>query len=133
MDHRGLIASLSIEQRKTLVARSNLPGLMGLAWHGGALLVASCLILLRPPFWFALLPVQGILLIFLFTLLHETVHRTAFRSRWINDLVARICSFLILLPADWFRYFHFAHHRHTQDPAKDPELAHPPPETPWQY
>ena len=28
-----------------------------------------------------------------------------------------------LLPPHAFRFFHFAHHRHTQDPARDPELA----------
>src|SRR6185295_6796898 len=32
-----------------------------------------------------------------------------------------------------FRYFHFAHHRFTQDPEKDPELAFAKPETAWQY
>ena len=33
----------------------------------------------------------------------------------------------MLLPARYFRYFHFAHHRHTQDPSQDPELASPKP------
>lgn len=39
----------------------------------------------------------------------------------------------IFVPAMWFRYFHLAHHRHTQDPARDPELALPPPKTKAQY
>ena len=71
--------------------------------------------------------------VFLFTLLHETVHRTAFETQWLNDAVARVCSLAIALPADWFRYFHFAHHRYTQDPRNDPELAFPKPETLRQY
>ena len=29
---------------------------------------------------------------------------------------------IILLPFQWFRYFHLAHHRHTNDPENDPEL-----------
>nr|WP_281285534.1 fatty acid desaturase family protein [Mesorhizobium norvegicum] len=85
------------------------------------------------PFWPLLMLPQGILIVFLFTLLHETVHRTAFETQWLNDAVARVCSLAIALPADWFRYFHFAHHRYTQDPQNDPELAFPKPETWQQY
>jgi fatty acid desaturase len=36
---------------------------------------------------------------------------------------------LILLPFEWFRYFHLAHHRHTNIAEKDPELAEPKPTT----
>ena len=91
------------------------------------------MIALGVPGWPLLMLPQGILIVFLFTVLHETVHRTAFRSPWLNDLVARICGFLILVPADWFRYFHFAHHRHTQDPENDPELGGAKPHTFRQY
>jgi fatty acid desaturase len=34
-----------------------------------------------------------------------------------------------MLPPEYFRSFHFAHHRFTQDPARDPELARPGPST----
>ena len=40
---------------------------------------------------------------------------------------------MLFLPPKWFRYFHFAHHRHTQIPGKDPELAAPKPESWQQY
>ena len=33
------------------------------------------------------------------------------------------------LPPRYFSAFHFEHHRHTQDPTRDPELAAPPPGT----
>lgn len=33
-----------------------------------------------------------------------------------------------MLPANWFRYFHFAHHRFTQIPGKAPKLHSPKPE-----
>lgn len=69
----------------------------------------------------------ALVLTFLFAPLHETVHRTAFRSRALNDLVAIFCGFLLLLPASYFRAFHLEHHRWTQDPARDPELARPKP------
>ena len=68
MDHRQLISSLSPEERIRLTARSNLKGLTHLALHWGAIAVTGALIGARVPLWPLLLPVQGILLIFLFTL-----------------------------------------------------------------
>jgi fatty acid desaturase len=62
-----------------------------------------------------------------FTPLHECIHRTAFKTRALNETVAFIFGALLLLPAEYFRAFHFAHHRFTQDPARDPELAFPKP------
>ena len=72
--------------------------------------------------WQIFLLPQGILVVFLFTLLHETVHQTPFRTRWLNALVSYFCGFILFLPPNWFRYFHLAHHRYTQVPGKDPEL-----------
>lgn len=65
---------------------------------------------------------HGIVLVFLFAPLHESVHRTAFRSRRLNDVVAWVSGLVLLLPPNWFRAFHFAHHRHTQVAGLDPEL-----------
>ena len=132
-DHRDLIASLTQQQRDRLTAKSDRLGLVQLAAHWGAIVVLGALIAAKVPFWPLLMLPQGILIVFLFTLLHETVHRTAFETQWLNDAVARVCSLAIALPADWFRYFHFAHHRFTQDPENDPELAFPKPETWRQY
>src|SRR5690606_26944063 len=72
---------------------------------------------------------HGVILVFLFAPLHESVHWTAFRRRRLNDAVAWPCGALLLLPPAYFRAFHFAHHRHTQDPLRDPELATPKPRT----
>src|SRR5262245_40421646 len=133
MDHREIVTSLSQEQRDHLIEKSDLPGLPLLGLHLGGILVFGVLIAVKVPFWPLLMIPQGILIAFLFTLLHETIHQTAFRSAWLNEAVARLASFMLALPADWFRYFHFAHHRFTQDPETDPELAFAKPETPWQY
>ena len=67
--------------------------------------------------------VLGVVGIFLFAPLHECIHRTAFRSRWLNDTVAGVAGFLLLLPPRYFRSFHLSHHRHTQVSARDPELV----------
>ncbi len=133
IDHRDVIASLTNEERGRLTGKSNGPGLLQFSCHLGAIVVLGALIAARVPYWPVLMLPQGILIVFLFTLLHETVHRTAFETQWLNDAVARFCSLAIALPADWFRYFHFAHHRYTQDPENDPELAFPKPETMRQY
>lgn len=133
IDHRAIIAGLSAEQRAALTGRRNGPGLLRLAVHGGAILGLGGLILAGVPFWPLLLLPQGILIVFLFTLLHECVHETAFATPWLNRTVATVAGFLVLVPATWFRYFHFAHHRHTHDPDKDPELMSTKPETLRQY
>ena len=102
-----------------------------MAGHLAALLAAGLLVAVAPgPLW--RLPAQaleGAILIFLFAPLHESIHRTAFKNRRLNDWVAAVLGFLIVLPADYFRFFHFAHHRYTQNPEHDPELVSPKPRT----
>ena len=128
-DHRTAITNLDPALRESLVDRRDGPGLLRLSFHLGAILVLGILIALDVPFWFALLPVQGILIVFLFTTMHECIHETAFKSSFLNSAVSIISSFLILIPPTWFRFFHFAHHRHTHDPVRDPELKTPKPST----
>jgi fatty acid desaturase len=77
--------------------------------------------------------VHGIALDFLFCALHESVHRTAFASRRLNEAVAWVAGAVLILPPGFFRAFHFAHHRFTQDASRDPELARPPPSTLKEY
>lgn len=133
IDHRHFVATLPIEQRRRLTEKSNQAGLLALFVHVGAIVLVGWSILIEGPHALPLMVLQGILLIFLFAALHECIHRTAFRTRWINDWVARIFGFALFLPTEWFRLFHFAHHRHTQDPDNDPELAHPKPQTLREY
>ncbi len=132
-DHRAVIAALPAEERRRLVAQSDGPGLRHLALHLGALGLTSAWIALGWPLWGAALLVQGALLTFLFSAEHEAIHRTAFRSDRLNDGVATLAGFLLILPSAWFRHFHLAHHRWTHDPARDPELATPKPATPADY
>lgn len=132
-DHRAVIAGISAEDRAALTALSNGPGLVRLAVHLGLIAAIGTLIVLRVPSWPALMLPQGILIVFLFTALHESIHGTAFRTPWLGRLVATVSGFLVFIPPVWFRYFHFAHHRHTHDPDNDPELMSPKPETSGQY
>lgn len=133
IDHRTIIAGLSVEDRRDLTARLDGPGIIRLAVHAGLVILMGALIAARIPFWPLLVLPQGILIVFFFTLLHETIHETAFRTALLNRTIATVAGFLILLPPAWFRYFHFAHHRHTHDRRNDPELMAPKPETVSQY
>ena len=105
-------------------ARSDIRGFLQLAAHGAVVLVTgTALWQFRSSAWaFPLIVVHGFVLTFLFCAEHECIHRTAFRSRRANDLVAASIGMFLLLPSRWFRLFHAAHHRFTQDSVDDPEL-----------
>lgn len=108
-----------------LTQRRNAPGLRHLAGHLGALTLTGAGIALQVPGWPLLLPVHGVLLVFLFTLQHECAHRTPFAQDRLCDALGHAIGALLLNPFLWFRAFHFAHHRHTNQPG-DPELDGPP-------
>jgi fatty acid desaturase len=109
--------------------RADAPGLRHAAGHLALLVATGALVwTLRATWliWPAML-VHGVVLVFLFAPLHECIHRTAFKSRALNETFGFVAGLLLLLPREYFRAFHFAHHRFTQDPARDPELASPKP------
>jgi fatty acid desaturase len=114
-----------------LFTRSDYKGLSQLAVHLGALVLTSALIgaSTGTPWLLPAMAIHGVVLVFLFSPLHECIHRTAFESRWINDALASVCGFLLLLPKEFFRAFHLTHHQHTQDPERDPELIAPKPKS----
>ncbi len=122
MEYREFLSVLPPDTKARLLVRSDAAGLWHLLGHGGAILAVGAWIGLGWPAWGALLPVQGVLIIFLFTLEHEATHKTPFASAALNEWVGRVCGFLILLPFAWFRYFHLAHHRWTNIAGRDPEL-----------
>jgi fatty acid desaturase len=122
MDHKTLVASLPADLRADLTRTSTAAGLRHLAGHLGAILLTGSLVAMRVPFWPLLLPVHGVLLVFLFTLEHEATHKTPFAHGALNDWVGRACGLVLVLPFEWFRWFHLAHHRWTNLPGKDPEL-----------
>jgi fatty acid desaturase len=121
-DHRNWLATLPPPQRSDLTRRSDAAGLRHLAGHLGMILLCGGLIAVQMPGWWLLLPVQGVMLVFLFTLAHEATHRTPFASDWLNAAAGHMAGLVIVLPFIWFRYLHFAHHRWTNIPGRDPEL-----------
>ncbi len=132
MDHTALLQSLDAQEKQRLTARSDAAGLRHLAGHMAAIILCSVGIIWAVPGWPLLILIQGVLVCFLFTLAHECTHQTPFRTPWINGAVGLISSGLIGMSFTWFRYFHLAHHKFTNDPARDPELAHGPRPDSWQ-
>lgn len=135
-DHRNFLSSLGAERLAALAERSDAAGLGHLAGHLAAIGVTGTAIALGPPGWWLALPVHGVLLTFLFCLEHEATHGTPFASRWLNTAAGHACGLVLGLPFGWFRLFHMAHHRWTNDPGRDPELlagGHPRTRAAWAW
>ena len=126
---------LSATELRALSRKSNHPGLLHLAIHLLLIAATGTIVVLSIGAWQAwpAYVLSGVVLAFLFAPLHECVHGTAFRSRTLNLAVAAVAGFVLLLPAKYFRLFHFAHHRHTHDADGDPELALEKPSTLREY
>ena len=134
MDHKRALSELSSDRKAALQERSDAAGLVHLAIYLSALGLTSLWIAQGWVLWQVMLLPQGILIAFLFTLSHECTHATPFRSPRVNEIIGHAIALPMLLPFIWFRYFHLAHHRFTNDPERDPELEHGPrPETRWDY
>jgi fatty acid desaturase len=56
---------------------------------------------------------------------HELSHRTAFRTRWLNELFMALTSFLSWFPYVWFRKSHAQHHQLTVHHDLDLEVVLP--------
>jgi fatty acid desaturase len=65
--------------------------------------------------------------------LHECSHRTAFRTRALNDGAAWLLGLLSFYNATAYRRYHQWHHRYTHQPGLDPELDDPVPTTAAAY
>ncbi|MEX0284640.1 MAG: fatty acid desaturase family protein [Paracoccaceae bacterium] len=125
---------LTREELKGFMQRSNGPGLRHLALWILTLACTTTLITLAWDSWliWPAMFVQGVVLVHHFSLQHECVHYTVFRTRWLNDLVGLLCGVIIILPHRFFRYEHCDHHTYTQLEGEDPELI-PLPESLGQY
>jgi len=112
------------EDLHALMARSDGSALLRTVWHFGALVITGSLLwrLRSTPWVLPLLVAHGYVLAFVFCALHETAHRTAFRTRGLNAAVGTLAGLLTVWPYRNYRVYHWEHHRYTQDPERDPEL-----------
>ena len=63
---------------------------------------------------------------------HECGHRTAFRTKWMNDVVYQVASFMMLREPEVWRWSHTRHHTDTIIVGRDPEIGVPRPPKPWE-
>jgi hypothetical protein len=61
---------------------------------------------------------------------HECGHRTAFKTKWMNDVVYEIASFMVIRESTSWRWSHTRHHTDTIIVGRDPEIV-PRPPTLW--
>ncbi|RYZ03777.1 MAG: fatty acid desaturase [Myxococcales bacterium] len=121
-------APIAPAELRQLQQRSDARGLLRLSGHmlaigvtGGLYTVArqrGATLALLAPCAIAL----GFTLVTMFATMHEAVHRTAFKSRALNDSVAWFAGLLSFYNSTFYRPYHGWHHRFTQLPGQDPEL-----------
>ena len=120
----------SAAEMKGLAARSDAQGLRQLAIHTALLLATGILVGLAPGWWkVPAMLLLGVVQVALFAPFHETSHYTAFASRRANAVVGWLSGLPALYNWHFYQLYHTAHHRFTQDPERDPELATPAPTT----
>jgi fatty acid desaturase len=114
-------------QLRSLCVASNAKGAWQTLSHVGAIGVSGTLLWMTRGTWWALpiFAVHGVLLNFLYAGQHELSHWTVFRTAWLNEWVGRLFGFVLFYPRTFDQVQHLAHHRFTQDWARDGELARP--------
>jgi fatty acid desaturase len=134
LDYRKVIKSLNTDEKRALTTLTDRHGFFHLAGHVGLIVILGWINASQDGIvGFMGMLGQGIAMCFLFCAMHEASHATAFKTKPINALVATVSGYLIFQGPIWFKSFHSAHHRHTHDPAHDPELAIEKPKTIARY
>jgi beta-carotene hydroxylase len=87
---------------------------LGLVWY-------ACITEMLP-LWVGML-INGITAYFLFSVVHDSSHNAISRNKLLNEALGRIglIYFAPLAPMDVARYIHMSHHKHTNDPERDPD------------
>ncbi len=135
--HSALAAPTDLRARidpaelKALQERSDAKGLTRAAGHLALIIGGGIAVGLTWGTWWALPAVlfYGFTLVTMFAAMHESVHRTAFKSSALNDGMAWLSGILSFYNGTFYRFYHGWHHRFTQIPGKDPELADNKPES----
>lgn len=111
-------SGVSIDRKltKQLMQRSDQPGLIWLGQWFALLLVAGYLLHLSEgtAWFFPMLIVYGSAIsVPAYALSHECAHGTAFRTRWINEVLFWISSVIYYEEPYYRRYAHASHHTYT--------------------
>lgn len=120
-------SGVTLERRvlKAVMRRSDRPGLLYLAqWLAGLGATGGLVWLTLGTVWvWPAVALHGVLLsVPAYALSHETAHRTAFRTRWLNEAVLWITSLIYMEEPLHRRYTHTNHHSHTWHVGKDSQM-----------
>ena len=112
---------VDIEVLKELSKKSDIKGLQHVSLFFGLLILTGSLAYLTwgtwwSVFWFL---VYGNIYSFSNPLWHETGHKTAFQSKFLNEIFYYISSYMANFEPIRWRYTHFVHHGNTYS-TKDP-------------
>lgn len=114
------------ELMKQLMMRRDAPGIAHIASWFGALAVFGWLGHLAWGTWWAL-PAFAVYGVLYGTMSdsrwHECGHRTAFRTKWMNDVVYYVASFMIFREPESWRWSHARHHSDTIVVGRDNEIV----------
>jgi len=115
------------DRLRALMSRKDRPAILRFFITFSAWLIAGAWVVMSwGGSWLAIIAshfVFGLFCMSTFAALHESGHGTAFKSRNLNRWVAVIAGIAHLYPSHIFRELHFAHHRYTHIPGKDPEIS----------
>jgi fatty acid desaturase len=103
---------VSRQELKRLMRRSNRPAisrLIGLAILLGFTGFCVAQAMTTAWIWLAMF-FHGIVIVHLFSLQHECVHYTVFRTRWLNDVEGRISGWINVVPNRIISNEHCNHH-----------------------
>ena len=100
---------------KDLSQRKDLPGLIHFFFYFLFLFVSGYLAYITWGTWWSLFFffIYGTIYAFSVANWHETVHRTAFKTRWINEIFYHTSSFMCDFEGFRWRWSHTFHHTHT--------------------
>jgi fatty acid desaturase len=121
---------------RALSRRSDVRGTLRYLGHLAAMAITASLIWLAFNNVWLLIPAliaHGFTIVTMFAPMHECVHKTAFKTPWLNDACGWLAGAICLYSFTYYRRYHTWHHRYTQDEQLDPELETPKPANRWQY
>jgi len=121
---------LDKETMRRLNAKSDAKGFAQSAGHLGILLLTGGTTLwaaANSTWWLMALAIflHGTVAAFYINAVHELVHKSVFKTQWLNQLFARIFSFLGWIHFENFYNSHMRHHQFTLHPPDDLEVVLP--------
>jgi fatty acid desaturase len=127
--------TLARSELRALSKRSNWHGLMHVFIWLLLCLCSGALVIATVRTWWVVpaIVLYGVILSFSYAASHECSHGTAFRTRWLNEVVFWITSVIFMEEAVYRRYAHADHHTYTWFNDSDPQKPYGIPLSGWEY